>query len=57
MSIENFEILNNEPIDSSIMKKDFSKTYHQQGATLNDLDQNSQFVFLEFNIYHQIGNA
>ena len=33
------------------------KVYHQQGAQLNDPDQNIKFVFGENNNYHQIGNA
>ena len=33
------------------------KVYHQQGAQLNDPDQNIKFIFGENNNYHQIGNA
>ena len=31
--------------------------YHQQGAQLNQSDQNIEFIFGENNNYHQIGNA
>ena len=33
------------------------KIYHQQGAQLNDPDQNIKFIFGENINYHQIGNA
>ena len=33
------------------------KVYHQQGAQLNDSDQNIKFIFGENNKYHQIGIA
>ena len=48
------EILDNEPIDNSIKKKDLWKVYHQQGAKLNEPDQNLEFIFGENNNYHQI---
>ena len=57
MSLENFQLLENEQIDNSIIKRDFVKVYHQQGAQLNDPDQNIEFIFGENNIYHQIGTS
>ena len=57
MSLEDFELLDNEPFDNSIIKRDFLKIYHQQGANLNNSDQNFVFIFGENKIYHQIGNA
>ena len=39
------------------MKKDFLKIYHQQGANLDESDQNIEFIFGKNNDYHQIGNA
>ena len=57
MSLEDFQLIDNEPIDDSIIKRDFIKIYHQQGAQLNDLDQNIEFNFGENNNYHQIGNS
>ena len=57
MSLEDFELLNNESIDNSIIKRDFTKNYHQQGAQLNQSDQNIDFTFGESNNYHQIGNG
>ena len=57
MNLEDFQLLDNEPIDNSIIKKDFTKTYHQQGAQLNQSDQNIELIFSEINNYHQIGNV
>ena len=57
MSLEDFQLLDNEPFDNSIIKKDFLKIYHQQGAQLNQSDQNIEFIFGENNNYHQVGNS
>ena len=57
MSLEDFQSIDNETIDISVIKRDFIKTYRQQGALLNDLDQNIIFVFGENNDYSQISNA
>ena len=55
MSLEDFQLLDNEPIDNSIIKRDFFKFYHQQCALLNDPDQNVEFLVGESNNYHQLG--
>ena len=57
MSLEDFQLIDNEPIDNSIVKRDFTKVYHQCGANLNDVNQNVEFIFGENNNYRQIGNA
>ena len=57
MSLEDFQILDNEPLDNSIIKRDFTLIYHRQGDQLNQSDQNIEFIFGENNNYHQIGNA
>ena len=57
MSLEHFELLDNVQIDNSIVKRDYTKVYHQQGANLNDSNQNVEFIFGENNNYHQIGNG
>ena len=49
MSLEDFQLLDNEPIDNSIAKRDYTKTYHQSGANLNDSNQNVKFIFGENN--------
>ena len=57
MSLEDFQLLDNEPLDDSIIKRDFTKIYHRQGDQLNQSDQNIEFIFGKNNNYHQIGNA
>ena len=57
MSLKDFHLLDNEPVDNSIIKRDFSRIYHQQGAQLNQSDQIIEFIFGENNNYHQIGNG
>ena len=57
MSLEDFQLIDNEPIDNSIVKRDCTKVYHQQGENLNDSNQSVAFIFGENNSYHQIGNA
>ena len=57
MSLENFQLLDNEPLDNSIIKRDFTKIYHRQGDQINQSDQSIEFIFRENNNYHQIGNA
>ena len=55
MSVENFELIDHKGIDSSFIKR-FLKIYHQQGATLDNSDQNVEFIFGEIN-NNQICNA
>ena len=57
MSLEVFQLIDNETIDNASRKREFSKLYHQQAANLNDSDQNIEFIFGENNYYHQVGNA
>ena len=57
MSLEDFQSIDNEPFDNSTIKRDFLKVYHQQGAQLNQSDQNIEFTFGENKNYHQIGNG
>ena len=57
MSLEDFQLLDNEPLDNSIIKRDFTKRYHRKGDQLNQSDQNFEFIFGGNNNYHQIGNA
>ena len=55
--IEDFQLLDNQPIHNSTIKRDYLKIYHQQGAQFNQSDQNIQFNFGGNNNYHQIGNG
>ena len=57
MSLEDFKFLDNEPLDNSIIKRDFTKIYHRQGDQLNQSGQNIEFIFGENKNYHQIGNG
>ena len=57
MSIEDFQLLDNEPSDNSIFKRGFTEMYHRQGDQLNQSDQKIEFIFGENINYHQTGNA
>ena len=57
MSNEDFQLIDETTIDTSIIKRDYTKIYHQQGANLNESDQIVQFIWGENNNYHQNGNA
>ena len=57
MSLEDFQLLHNEPIDNSTIIREFLKVYHQQGAQLNQSDQKIAFIFGEYNKHYQIGNG
>ena len=57
MNLEDFQLLDTEPIVNSIIKRDFTKIYHRQGDQLNQSDQNIEFVFGKDNNYHQKVNA
>ena len=57
MSLEDFQLLDNEPLGNSVIKRDFTKICHRQGDQLNQSDQNIEFIFGENNNYYQIGNA
>ena len=57
MSLEDFQLIDNEPIDNSIVKGVYTNVYHQSGANLNDSNQNVEFNFGEINNYYEIGNA
>ena len=52
MSLEDFRLTDNEPFDKSIVKRDSLEIYHQQGANLNDPDQNVEFNFGVNNNHH-----
>ena len=57
MSAEDFQLIDDSMIDDSIIKRDFIKIYHQQGAEVNDENQNIKFYFGENLNYIQKGNA
>ena len=49
MSLEDFQIFDNEPFDIIIINRGYLKVYHQQGAQLNQSDQNIEFILGENN--------
>ena len=53
MGLELFHLLDVETIDDSVLKGRYNELYHQQGAHLNNCDQNMEFIFAEINNYHQ----
>ena len=57
MSFEDFQLLDDTQIDTSIIKRDWTKIYHQQGAQLNQPYQTVDFIFGENNNNHQVGNS
>ena len=57
MSLEVFQLLNNEPFDNSIVKSVYLKVYQKQGAQLNQSDQYIEFFVSENINYHRIGNG
>ena len=57
MSLGDFQLIDNEPLDNHIIKRDFTKIYPRQSDQLNQSDQNDESIFGENNNYHQIGNA
>ena len=50
MSLENSQLLDDEPFDTSMIKRDFLKFYHQRGAMLNNSDQNVEYVKIIFTV-------
>ena len=57
MSLGDFQLIDIEPIDNSIVEREYSKIYHQQGAQLKDPNPNIAFIFGENYNYHQIGTS
>ena len=57
MNLEDFQLLDNEPLDNSIIKRHFIQIHHRQGDQLNQSDQNFEYIFSENNNYHQKGNS
>ena len=57
MRLEDFQLVDIDATDNSIIKRDFLNVYHQQAANLSDSDQGNEFILGESNNNHQIGNA
>ena len=50
MTSEDFHLLDKEPLDNSIIERDFTKIYHRQGDQLNQSDQNIEFISVKTTI-------
>ena len=57
MSLDDFQLLDNETDDNSMIQRVLSKVYHRQGARKDNFDQNIEIIFAENINYHQISNA
>ena len=57
VSLEDFQLIDNEPVDNSIIEREFFNVYKQQGANLKNSSRIVELMFGVNNIYRQIGNA
>ena len=57
MSLEDFQLLDDESFDNSIIKRAYLKIYHQKGAQKTQEGRNIGFTFGENHNYLQIGNG
>ena len=57
MSAEDFQLIDNSKIDDSIIRRDFTKIYHQHESDINNENQKHNFYFGENLNYIRIGNG
>ena len=57
MSAEDFQLIDNEKIDDSIIKRDFIKIYHQSGANVDAENSQIKFYFGENHNFIHVGNG
>ena len=57
MSAKDFQLIDIEKIDDSIIKRDFTKTYHQSGVNVDAENSQIKFYFGENHNFIQIGNG
>ena len=57
MSAEDFQLIDIEKIDDSIIKRDFIKLYHQSGANVDAENSQIKFYFGENHYFFQVGNG
>ena len=57
MKLEDYHLTEDSPIDTSIIKRDFTKIYQQYGARKNHVDRIFEIISGENNIYHENGNS
>ena len=53
MSAEDFQLIDNEKSDKSIIKRDFIKIYHQQGTQIDDEYQSIKFFLVNILTRHK----
>ena len=47
MNLEDCQLVDNQPVDNSIVATNFLKIYHQHEANFNDPYQNIELIFRE----------
>ena len=57
MSAEDFQLIDIEKIDDSIIKRDYIKIYHQSGANVDAENSQIKFYFGENHNFIQVGNG
>ena len=57
MSAEDFQLIDTEKIDDSIIKRDFIKVYHQSGANIDAESSQTKFYSNENHNFIQVGNG
>ena len=57
MSAEDFQLIDDEKIDDSIIKRDFISIYHQSGANVDAENSQIKFYFGENHNFIQVGNG
>ena len=57
MSANDFQLIDDEKIDDSIIKRDFMKIYHQSGANVDAENSQIKFYFGENHNFFQVGNG
>ena len=57
MSANDFQLIDDEKIDDSIIKRDFIKTYHQSGANVDAENSQIKFYFGENHTFIQVGKG
>ena len=57
MSAEDFQLIDNEKNDDSIIKRDFIKIYHQSRANVDAENSQIKFYFGENHNFIQVGNG
>ena len=57
MRAEDFQLIDDEKIDDSIIKRDLIKIYHQSGANVHAENSNNKFFFGENHFLIQVDNG